>query len=257
VPTIAIPGAASAPFLEAHLAVPPVGDGPWPAVVVLHEVFGLTDDTRQQADRLAAAGYLALAPNLFTAGGVRCLRATFAAMNSGRGAAFGDIEAARVFLAEHDRSTGVVGVMGFCMGGGFALMAATRGFDAAAPNYGLAPENAEEILQGACPIVASYGRRDRALRGTADRLERILTDAGIDHDVREYPDAGHSFLNRHNSGPLSVLEKVAGFNYHQPSAEDAWGRILRFFGTHLRPTPTDATPRLRAIDPATSADRQS
>ena len=68
-PLIDVPGGASAPALRAHLAIPPVGDGPWPGVVVLHEAFGLTNDIRQQADRLAAAGYLALAPDLDTAGG--------------------------------------------------------------------------------------------------------------------------------------------------------------------------------------------
>ena len=54
------------------------------------------------------------------------------------------------------------------------------------------------------------------------------------HDVKEYPDAGHSFMNRHNLGPFSVLEKVSGFDYHQPSAEDAWARILRTFERTLR-----------------------
>ncbi len=96
VPTTIIPGAATAPELRAHLAVPPVGDGPWPGVVVLHEAYGLTDDIRQQADRLAAAGYLAVAPDLFTAGGaLRCLRSTVAAVISGQGPAFGDIDATR------------------------------------------------------------------------------------------------------------------------------------------------------------------
>ena len=66
-PTTRVPGASSTPELTAHLAVPAVGAGPWPGVVVLHEAFGLTDDVRQQADRLAAAGYLALAPDLFSA----------------------------------------------------------------------------------------------------------------------------------------------------------------------------------------------
>lgn len=76
-PAITIPGGASAPELNAHLAVPPVGEGPWSAVVVLHEMFGLNDDIRQQADRLATAGYLAVAPSLYSAGGWRCIQATF------------------------------------------------------------------------------------------------------------------------------------------------------------------------------------
>ena len=61
-PMTQVPGTASAPALNAYVATPPVGDGPWPGVVVLHEAFGLNDDTRQQADRLASAGYLAVAP---------------------------------------------------------------------------------------------------------------------------------------------------------------------------------------------------
>jgi carboxymethylenebutenolidase len=235
VPAVRVPGAASAPELDAHLAVPPVGAGPWPGVVVVHELFGLTDDIRQSADRLAAAGYLALAPDLFTAGGARrCLKATFAALSSGTGAAYGDLEACRALLAQRADATGKVGVLGFCLGGGFALMGATRGFDAAAPSYGPLPKDLPRALQGACPVVASYGARDRGFRGAAARLEAALTQAGVEHDVVEYPDAGHSFLNRHGAGPLGVLERVGGFSYHHPSAEDAWGRILRFFDTHLR-----------------------
>jgi carboxymethylenebutenolidase len=234
-PEVGIPGAASATELRAHLAAPPVGEAPWPGVVVVHEVFGLNDDIRDQADRLAAAGYLAVAPDLFTAGGrVRCLRSTFGALLRGDGPAFGDLEATRGWLAGRPDCTGRVGVVGFCMGGGFALLAATRGFDAAAPNYGLVPREAEEVLRGACPVVGSYGRRDPALRGAAGRLSRALSSVEVQHDVKEYPDAGHSFMNRHNSGPFGVLERVAGFDYHEPSAQDAWARILRFFDEHLR-----------------------
>ena len=62
----------------------------------------------------------------------------------------------------------------------------------------------------------------------------MLTELGVEHDVKEYPDAGHSFMNRHNAGvPLSVVERIAGFDYHHPSAEDAWTRIQRFFALHL------------------------
>ncbi len=120
------------------------------------------------------------------------------------------------------------------MGGGFALLAATRGFDASAPNYGPLPKDPADVLRGACPVVASFGARDPGLPGAAARLERALGEAGVEHDVKAYPDAGHSFMNRHSAGPLAVLERVAGFHYHEPSAEDAWARILRFFDRHLR-----------------------
>jgi carboxymethylenebutenolidase len=234
VPETAIPGASSAPELRAHVSVPPVGEGPWPGVVVLHEVFGLDDDIRQHADRLAAAGYLAVAPDLYTGGRLRCLRATFRALSSGKGAALDDIEATRTWLAGRPDCTGRLGVLGFCMGGGFALLAATRGFDASAPNYGPLPADPEEALRGACPVVASYGARDRMIRGAGDRLEQVLTDLGVEHDVHTYPRAGHSFLNRHDVGPFAVLERVVGLNYDEPSAEDAWARILRFLDRHLR-----------------------
>jgi carboxymethylenebutenolidase len=235
VPETTIPGGTTAAELRGYLAVPPVGGGPWPGVVVVHEIFGLTDDTRQQADRLAAAGYLALAPDLFTAGGaLRCVRATLQALTRGQGPAFGDLEAARGALADRPDCTGRVGVIGFCMGGGFALLTAPRGFDVSAPNYGPLPDDLDDALQGACPVVASYGGRDRSLPGAAEKLEAALTRLGVEHDVREYPAAGHSFLNRHNGGPLVPLARIGGVGYHHPSAEDAWGRILRFFDTHLR-----------------------
>ena len=101
-------------------------------------------------------------------------------------------------------------------------------------NYGQLPKDLDAVLAGACPIVASYGARDRTIKGAAAELEAGLKKAGVEGDVKEYPDAGHSFLNRFNVGPFGPLVKVAGMSYHQPSAEDAWRRILGFFETHLR-----------------------
>lgn len=111
-------------------------------------------------------------------------------------------------------------------------------------NYGVAvPKDAytERALAGACPIVGSYGARDRANRGTADRLERVLAGLGVEHDVKEYPDAGHAFLNDHeNAGdrtPLLfvVMGRFAGTSgYHGPSAQDARRRIVSFFNANLR-----------------------
>ena len=223
--------------LNGYLAVP-IGSGPRPGVIVIQDALGLSDDIREQADRLAAAGYLAFAPDLYSGRGLRCVVATLQASRSGHGSAYEEIEAARTFLAAHDDCTGRIGIIGFCMGGGFALLCAPRGgFAAASVNYGEVPSDADTRLGGACPIVASFGAKDRGLRGRAERLERALEAVGVVHDVKEYPEAGHSFLNRFNTGPLlTPLLHVAGFGYEHEAAEDAWRRILEFFAEHLYAT---------------------
>lgn len=224
-----------------YLATPP-GAGPWPGVVVLPEAFGLTDDIRGIADRFAAEGYLAFAPALYS---LRCVRRAFSEVTSGRRGPVGArIDASRSWLAARADCSGRVGVIGFCLGGGFALLAAPRDvFDAAAVNYGAVPENAAEVLRGSCPVVASYGGKDRALRGHARRLDEALESLEVPHDVREYPSAGHSFLNHLKlPGPaLSVVERL-GLGYEPEAAEDAWERILAFFATYLRPRPAPSAP---------------
>jgi carboxymethylenebutenolidase len=110
-------------------------------------------------------------------------------------------------------------------------------------NYGVGVRRdayAGDFLAGACPIVASYGARDRANRGTAGRLGHVLTALDVDHDVKEYPGPGHAFLNDHQGAgdrdPLIfvVMGKFAGpSGYHEPSALDARRRIARFLRTHL------------------------
>jgi carboxymethylenebutenolidase len=225
--TVALPGS-----LQGYLATPD-GPGPWPGVVVLHEAFGLTDDIRAITDRFASEGYVALAPDLFSWGPTfRCLVATFNDLVRRQGEAHGRVTAVGEWLAAQPSCSGRVGVIGFCMGGGFALLAASqRVFGASAVNYGLVPHNAATVLEGACPIVASYGGKDRTLRGHARRLEVALDGLGVDHDVKEYPAAGHSFMN-HHSGWTTTFDRV-GFRYRQPEADDAWTRIGRFFDRHL------------------------
>jgi carboxymethylenebutenolidase len=217
--------------------VKPSGEGPWPGVVMVHEAFGLDEVMQRQAERLAKAGFLTLAVDLYSAGGARrCLIPTFRALLKGEGRPFADIEAARVWLKESDQCTGKVGVIGFCMGGGFALLTAKTGFDASSVNYGQPPRDLDGALVGACPIVASYGGRDLPpLRSVPAKLEIALTKAGIPHDVKSYPDAGHAFLNDAPTGPkvLRPLMRVTGMGPEPASAADAWQRIDAFFMEHL------------------------
>lgn len=220
--------------LPGHLAAP-AGDGPWPGLVVIHEAFGLNDDVRRIADRFAEHGYLALAPDFFSWGGrFACVRAAFGELQAGSGRMFDDLADARTYLAGRQDCSGQVGVVGFCLGGGFALLAAPRGFAASSANYGRVPDDAERLLAGSCPVIASYGGRDRSLREHPERLDRALTTLDVEHDVKVYPEAGHSFLNRNRGVIAFLLARVAGVGYHGPSAEDAWRRILAFFDTHLR-----------------------
>ena len=212
----------------------PTGTGPWPGVVVIHESWGLNTDIRASAHRLTSGYYLALAPDLYEGKSfARCFRGVFRQLHAGSGPAFDAIDAARAALAARQDCTGKVGVLGFCMGGGFALLCAPRGeFSAASVNYGQVPDDAERALAGSCPVVASYGARDPMGAGPPRRLEEALTALDVPHDVKVYPGAGHSFMGIKPSW-LTPLVRLARLDYRQDDAEDSWHRIFTFFGEHL------------------------
>jgi carboxymethylenebutenolidase len=222
--------------LQAIIAVPSTS-GPHPLVIAVHEAFGIDESMRAHVDRLAAAGYVVVMPDLFTRGGaLKCLRATFQALTAGSGQAFDDIEATRQWALKRDDTSDDAGVIGFCLGGGFALMLASRGYNAVSVNYAVLPVDLDAVLEGACPVVASFGAKDKGLTGAAQVLEEHLLKAGVPHDVKEYPGAGHSFLNPYRAGPRGlrgILSIVLGVTTNPDAAPDAWRRIEEFFALHL------------------------
>jgi carboxymethylenebutenolidase len=94
------------------------------------------------------------------------------------------------------------------------------------------PKDAETVLRGACPIVASYGGRDPMGTSHPERLQRALTVLEIPHDVQVYPGSGHRFMTE-SSGAGAVLARFAKMSYQEADAADAWRRIYGFFGEHL------------------------
>jgi carboxymethylenebutenolidase len=221
----------------------PTRTGPWPGVIVIHDALGMTGDLRRQADWLAEAGFLAVAPDLYRSRHrIRCMFRAMRDLSRRSGETFDLIERVHRWVLERPDCSDRVGVVGFCLGGGYALMlAATRDFQAASVNYGDVPKDATTLLAESCPIVASYGGRDRSLSTAPVRLADALERADVAHDVKLYPDAGHGFLNDHDRTETPMWAIVAGAfahtAYEESSARDARHRIVAFFDAHLRAAP--------------------
>jgi carboxymethylenebutenolidase len=224
--------------LRAALALPADRSRPLAAIVVIHEILGLNDDIRRIAGRFAQEGYVALAPDLYTGTSPKplCVLRTLAALRAGRGKAWSDLDAALGYLsAMPEVDPARIGVAGFCMGGGFALLYACRGtVGAAATFYGEVPTRADD-LHGVCPVVAGYGARDRIFADQGRRLERLLEEMGVDHDVVVYGGVGHSYMSHQDRGVLAFLGGISPMRvgYDEAAAEDSWRRMLAFFERHL------------------------
>ena len=222
--SVSFPGA-TVSQLAAYLARPE-GDGPFPAVVVIHEIFGLNDNIRDIAHRFAQQGYVALAVDLF-AGRNRaaCMFRFFAGIlfNSLDHGGIHDLKAALSWLAQQPGVDGArLGAIGYCMGGSFAIAwaCADNRLRAIAPYYGMNPRPLAAVAR-ACPVVGSYPEADfTAAHGR--KLDAELDTYAIAHDIKVYPGAKHSFFNEERR------------NYDPAASADSWRRVLTFFEEHIR-----------------------
>jgi carboxymethylenebutenolidase len=203
----------------------PDGDGPHAGVGVIHEAYGLNDNIKEITRRFADNGYAALSVDLFTdRNRAICMARYMTGMLIGsvERAGISDLRTALTHLAampEVDPQR--IGAIGFCMGGGFAVAWACTDdrLRAIAPFYASNPRPID-LVKRACPVVGSYPGKDfTASAGRA--LDQALDKYGIDHDIKIYPAAKHSFFN------------AQGRAYNKPAAEDSWERVTAFFGKHL------------------------
>lgn len=208
---------------------------PRPGLLLIYEAFGMNDEMgRVAADLADEGGWTVLIPDLFARGRkLLCVARCIGTVATGRGEPLDDLDVARRYLVDLPEVDGErIGVIGFCLGGGFALLLAMTGrYRASAPFYGSAPKS----MPRSCPVVASYGARDLTLKSAPARLERNLTQLGVPHDVKVYPEAGHSFYTQASNrvaklvGPFTPVRA----EYHEPSARDARERVVAFFREHL------------------------
>jgi carboxymethylenebutenolidase len=199
-----------------------------PAVLVIHEVFGLNDHIKSIADRIAGAGYVAIAPNFFARAAdppkdmsnVEAIRK--AASSIPPEAANRDMQAALDFIKQDKGVVPRLASIGFCMGGGFSyrLAAYTEDLAGAVIFYGRTP--LELAPQVTCPLLASFGETDNGIPpARVQEWIDALKKAGKSVDAKIYPGAGHGFFND------------TGQRYHAAAAADAWQRTLKFFRERL------------------------
>lgn len=222
--TVSIPRANGKGLMDS-LLVQPEGEGSFPGLIVIHEIFGLNDNIRGIASRFAEQGYAALAVDLFSNRSralcmVQLIQGMlFRPLNN---AMLSDLQSAFAFLQKQPNvDPRRIGAVGFCMGGGYALQLAVtaQGMKVASVFYGAVPKPLE-VFTRSCPIVGSYPEKDFTVQG-ARQLDAILEQQSIPHDIKFYENTQHSFFNQQRT-PFEV-----------EAAQDAWQRMLAFFHEHL------------------------
>jgi carboxymethylenebutenolidase len=237
--TVSLAGAASAAeqtvsfksgaeTASGFLAVP-AGKGPFPAVIVIQEWWGLDDWVKDQARALAREGYVALAPDLYR-GKVASKQedAHQLMMGTPRDRALRDLHGAFAHLqGRADVRKDRVGVIGWCMGGMYALALATEepGLAAVVAYYGAPPSDEAAIARIKAPVLGNFGGEDKGPSPEQVKaFEASMKKAGKAVDVKIYPGAGHAFANVNNPWK----------GYKEDAARDAWARTVAFFARHLK-----------------------
>ncbi|HEY7414471.1 MAG TPA: dienelactone hydrolase family protein [Ktedonobacteraceae bacterium] len=206
--------------VEGYIARPE-GAGPFPGIVVIHEIYGLNENIKDIARRFAQEGYVALAVDLFGKGNrAVCMFRIMSQMllTPLKNGGIRDLKAALTYigsLPEVDSER--CGAIGFCMGGSFAIAWACTDdrLKAIAPFYGMNPRPFEAIAR-CCPVVGSYPEKD-ITTSAGQKLDSALDQYQIPHDIKIYPNAQHSFFNDQ------------GNHYDAAASQDAWNRITAFF----------------------------
>jgi carboxymethylenebutenolidase len=207
-----------------YLATPASGKGP--GVLVIQEWWGLVPHIKKVADRFAAEGFSALAPDMYhgqTASEPDGAGKLFMALNIGR--AEKDLRGATTYLKAHS-STAKAGAVGFCMGGQLALFAATldASIGACVNFYGIHPNVKPDYRKLAGPVLGLYAEKDGFVTpDVAKGVDKAIKEAGKSSEVHIYPGVNHAFFNDERPDA-----------YDKPAAEDAWRRTLTFFRQHLK-----------------------
>jgi carboxymethylenebutenolidase len=203
----------------------PKGDAKLPGVVVIHENRGLVPHIKDVARRVALEGFLAVAPDaLSPAGGTPADVTDVPALiqKLDREATIKNFVAAAKYLKTHPQSTGNVGVMGFCWGGGMTNQVAVNSPDvkAAVPFYGMQPV-AEDVPKIRASLLLHYAGNDQWINQGIPAYEVALKKARVEYKLYMYPGADHAFFNNTSS------------RYNPEASKQAWERTISFFKQKL------------------------
>lgn len=213
--------------IKSSIAFPEVKDKAT-AVVVIHEIFGLTDWVRSVTDQLAEAGYIAIAPDLLSGmapggggsaelGGPDGVRGVIGKLPPDQ--ITKDLDAVVDYVAKLPSCNGKVAVIGFCWGGGQAFRFATNNKDikAAMAFYGTGPESEADVKKIAAPVYGFYGGNDNRVNATIPASEKLMKAAGKKYEPVIYEGAGHGFMR--------AGEDPEGNAANKKAREQAWQRV--------------------------------